>query len=191
MGGAEPTACKNNPIFRAEHTPLIPPKSGQKHSHVNTVVHKLFPNITNYFSVPIALRGRCMRRLLCVLDMSTRHSTGVTGRYRCHWLIQLLHKPLLQHRHSASVCGVWRGHLNTIHVRNVMGVQLSGSLVVLRTNLRLDSPGQLGEADQSLIGASPGVALLSSCPGSSSFMGTHVQISLSACPSLEPFFVIL
>lgn len=42
---------------------------------------------------------------------------------RCHWLIQLLHKPLLQHTESASVCWVWRGHFDPIHVRNVMGVQ--------------------------------------------------------------------
>lgn len=116
----------------------------QKHTHTNTVVHKLCPNIFNYFAAPVALRGRWMRRLLCVLDISTRHGAGATGCRRCHWLIQLLHKPSLQHRHSTAVCWVWRGHLDPIHVRNVMGVQLCGSPLVLRTDSRLDGPGQLG-----------------------------------------------
>lgn len=116
----------------------------KKHTHANTVVHKLSPNIFYYFSATVALRGRCMRRLLCVLDISTRHGAGATGCRRCHWLIQLLHKLFLQHRHSASVCWVWRGHLDPIHVRNVMGVQRRGSPLVLRTDRGLDSPGQLG-----------------------------------------------
>lgn len=36
-------------------------------------------------------------------------------------MIQLLHKPLLRYKPSVSVCWVWRGHLDPIHVRNVMG----------------------------------------------------------------------
>lgn len=58
------------------------------------------------------------------------------------WLaVQLLHKPLLRRRHPAStVCPsvwVWRGHLDPIHVRNVMGVQLSGA-----RGLRRDWPAR-------------------------------------------------
>ena len=85
-----------------------------------------------------------MRRLLCVLDISTGlgAGAGATGRWRCHGPIQLLHKPSPRHRHSASVSWVWRGHLDPIHVRNVMGVQLPRSPVVLRTDRRLDSSGK-------------------------------------------------
>lgn len=153
MGGTEPTACKNSPIFRAEHTPLIPPRSGWTHTHVNSSVHERlceYQNKTkkktpNYLLVPVVLGGRCTRRLLGVPDMSTGQSTGATGSRRCHWLVQLLHKPLLRRKHSASSVGwVWRGHLDPVHVRNVMGVQLRGSRVCLRTQLSLASPGPAG-----------------------------------------------
>lgn len=153
----EPTACRNNPILRAEHTPLIPPRSGygkaygRKHYPSQTV-----PEYFNYFSAPVALRGRRMRRLLCVLDILTRHGASATGCCRCHCLIQLLHKPSPQHRHSASVCWMWRGHPDQIHVRNVMGVELRRSPLVLRTDPRLDRSANLEESDQSLIGASLG-----------------------------------
>lgn len=63
----------------------------------------------------------------------------------CAPAVQLLHKPLLQRRHPASaVCvsvWVWRGHLDPIHVRNVMGVQLSGSRVI---SADCTAIGQLG-----------------------------------------------
>lgn len=176
VGGTEPTACKNNPILRPGKTSLIPRESGRTHSYL-TKCFRIFPN---YLSVPVELRGRCMRRLLGVLDMSTRLDTGATGRSQFHWLIQLLHKPLLQHRHSASFRWVWRGHLNPIHVRNVICVQLRVSVVVLRTKLRLDSASQLTNHWSVRLQAWPGCP-----PVPSTFMGTHVQISLSACPISE------
>ena len=83
-----------------------------------------------------------MRRLLGVLDMSTRlaqlAAVGAVGAPVLVQLVQLLHKPLPQRRHPASVPWVWRGHHDPIHVRNVMGVRWSGrpaTPVVWRTRL--------------------------------------------------------
>lgn len=45
---------------------------------------------------------------------------------------------------TVSVRWVWRGHLDPIHVRNVRGVQLRASPLVLRTVPGLDSHGQHG-----------------------------------------------
>lgn len=60
-----------------------------------------------------------------------RSARGSCGRRRPS---QLLHKPFHERRHSAFVRWVWRGGPDPIHVRNVMGVQLCGSLLGLRTN---------------------------------------------------------
>lgn len=97
----------------------------QNHKHANAVAHKTAPESPQLYLGP--------RRTERPLDAPPPLRAHFFKTRRNWWMLvpladtQLLHKPFPQHRHSASVSWVWRGHLDPIHVRNVMGVQLRGS----------------------------------------------------------------
>lgn len=136
VGVMGPIACKNNPIVRAEHTPLIPPKSSYSFGRNIRMQTPLFNKTVS--DCPQLFRGPCRaeKQLHAPPPLRTGHfKKAQLAAVGATVLIQLLHKPFLRHRHPASVRWVWRGHRDPIHVRNVMGVWLRGSPLVLRTDL--------------------------------------------------------
>lgn len=84
VGVAEPTACKNNPILRAEHAPLIPPKKWpqlrQKHTRCG---HCRSQTVTEY---PQLFLGPC--RAERPLHAPPPLRTGHFNKARCwrNWL---------------------------------------------------------------------------------------------------------